>query len=667
MDGRKFPAHRFILCNRAPKLSKLIKASKEKDFHLVRDHLTAPVFQVILKYIYTGKIIPMDDIIDLYDGLLDKRDSLKAFSAILDNFGILDYTMGKHFTESKYPSFDRNGFKELYDIVIKCENNQEIYAHKCILVARLQYFEMMFSHRWSESDTVNLTTIPVKYMLPIIDYLYTFNFMKFTEEYHSDAFLFTLMTVCDQFFADQMKHNLEVLVLDRLTIKNCGEILEFACAFHCENLEKFCLEYICYNIERVLENHALDCLEVDVLVKVTEMYKNLFENVSYRMITPYSDAVDDVTLESYVSDFKVDLDYKMVVSESGNKPKKVKQKVNKNVLERRQLERNAIVLIKDLSIEDKNTQAEDVKNKVASGVLNEARIVSEKIQSKAQSWVNVKKDVKKKSVPGSGVNTNNILRTEEKPPNKLINLNTALKSDLIKSKQEDTKTATIDKTLQNCVQSPPKEPEVDVNRSFFCLSDITPIKTGKLSQKQRKKLSLEAANSPPTKSPAQLQFDITPNKSTPTTPITINSPPTPNAWGIQSPIAYNSDSPISDGFKKRTNSESNQTSTHAKSQPMDIISRKQKTSESQNSYTAAGLSCSPSGSSSFFAIQENERLQRENYEKMKSKPLHLTQIEEQAIEELKKFYNVENCYDEYITIERKNLLQGNFATWDHHK
>lgn len=53
-------AHRFVLCNRAPKLSKLIKSTKEKDFHLVRDHLTAPIFEIILRFLYTSKIIPMD-------------------------------------------------------------------------------------------------------------------------------------------------------------------------------------------------------------------------------------------------------------------------------------------------------------------------------------------------------------------------------------------------------------------------------------------------------------------------------------------------------------------------------------------------------------------------------------------------------------------------------
>jgi len=44
--------------------------------------------------------------------------------------------------------------------------------------------------------------------------------------------------------------------------------------------------------------------------------------------------------------------------------------------------------------------------------------------------------------------------------------------------------------------------------------------------------------------------------------------------------------------------------------------------------------------------------QKENLYKAQSKPLYVTQIEEQAIEELKAFYNVDNITDEIITVAR---------------
>lgn len=55
-------------------------------------------------------------------------------------------------TEKKEPfrRLNRHAFTDLYDVTIKCSNNMEIKAHKCVLVARLEYFSLMFSHSWAE-------------------------------------------------------------------------------------------------------------------------------------------------------------------------------------------------------------------------------------------------------------------------------------------------------------------------------------------------------------------------------------------------------------------------------------------------------------------------------------------------------------------------------------
>jgi len=55
---------------------------------------------------------------------------------------------------------------------------------------------------------------------------------------------------------------------------------------------------------------------------------------------------------------------------------------------------------------------------------------------------------------------------------------------------------------------------------------------------------------------------------------------------------------------------------------------------------------------SFHQIMKDDVRQKENLYKAQSKPLYVTQIEEQAIEELKAFYNVDNITDEIITVAR---------------
>ena len=53
----------------------------------------------------------------------------------------------------------------------------------------------------------------------------------------------------------------------------------------------------------------------------------------------------------------------------------------------------------------------------------------------------------------------------------------------------------------------------------------------------------------------------------------------------------------------------------------------------------------------------------ENLVKIQSKPLHVTQIEEKAIEELKKFYNVSSCRDEIITVSRLQTVSLATPVW----
>jgi len=55
---------------------------------------------------------------------------------------------------------------------------------------------------------------------------------------------------------------------------------------------------------------------------------------------------------------------------------------------------------------------------------------------------------------------------------------------------------------------------------------------------------------------------------------------------------------------------------------------------------------------SFHQIMKEDVRQKENLYKAQSKPLYVTQIEEQAIEELKAFYNADNITDEIITVSR---------------
>merc|ERR1712059_75251 len=66
---------------------------------------------------------------------------------------------------------------------------------------------------------------------------------------------------------------------------------------------------------------------------------------------------------------------------------------------------------------------------------------------------------------------------------------------------------------------------------------------------------------------------------------------------------------------------------------------------------------------SFHEIMKEDVIKKENLYKSISKPLSVTQIEEKAIEELKAFYNAESCYDEIITVSRVETVAMAAPVW----
>ena len=62
-----------------------------------------------------------------------------------------------------------------------------------------------------------------------------------------------------------------------------------------------------------------------------------------------------------------------------------------------------------------------------------------------------------------------------------------------------------------------------------------------------------------------------------------------------------------------------------------------------------------------------EAIQKQNLHRIQSKSLAVTQIEEQAIEELKLFYNVDNVFEELITVKRANASAMATPVWNPRK
>ncbi|KAH8233465.1 hypothetical protein KR026_008461 [Drosophila bipectinata] len=621
VDGEKFPAHKFIIYSRAPGLRELVRMYLDKDIYLNLENLTGRMFELVLKHIYTN-YWPTEDDIDCIQQSLgpanpqNRSRTCQMFLPHLEKFQLLElakfvksYVQDHQFplpnARQRLPRLHRSDYPELYDVKIKCEDGKVLQAHKCMLVARLEYFEMMFMHSWAEQSSVTMEGVPAEYMEPVLDYLYSLDAEAFCKQGYLETFLYNMITICDQYFIESLQNLCELLILDKISIRKCGEMLEFATMYNCKLLLKGCMDFICQNLARVLCYRSIEQCDGETLKGLNDHYRSMFSRVfDYRQITPFSEAIEDELLLSFVDGLEVDLEYRMDAESKAKQAAKTKQKDLRKLNARHQYEQRAISsMMRSISISESNPTPE-----VATSPQESAR-------SDTKNWSRVidKKEQKRKQAE-TALKVNKTLNHEMSPEPAMVPIE---------------RTPVKEQTPPP--HSPETEPSTPLNKSYnLDFSSLTP-QSQKLSQKQRKRLSSES-KSWRVNSSALLE--------SPTTPV-----PVPNAWGVTTTPS----SSFNDSY--------NSPATGSSSDPTSFANM-------MRSQAASASATSKDQTQNFSKILADERRQRESYERMRNKSLVHTQIEETAIAELKEFYNVDNIDDEKITIARKSRPSDiNFSTW----
>ncbi|XP_055379540.1 inhibitor of Bruton tyrosine kinase-like isoform X2 [Condylostylus longicornis] len=679
IDNEVFYAHKLIIYSRSKGLKEIIMQQNSKNIYLNYKNFTSKMFEMILKHIYCHYFLTLDDMDDINNSFLTnfnekESQALDILIEVAEKFTLTDFVLHiksildlnsdiKAFdkTKTRFTRIKRLNFPELYDVKIKCANNQELLAHKCVLVTRLEYFNMMFTNSWCETTAISLTTIPIEYMQPILDFLYTNDIENFRKQNYNENFLYNMIVICDQFFINRLRKLCETLVLEKISIRRCGEMLEFAVAYNCEILKRGCMDFICQNLSRVLFQRSLEMCEPQTLKYLNMHYRQVFQNIfDFRVITPDSEAISDEDLLKFVGDSIVDLDYKLKDDMTSLKNvKKGKSKEEKFKSDRRNYEKDAILSkLKELNMENEKDMLDKEKQldqKEINHVLKEANEINEKLIADSSSWtkINKKEETRKKSI-GGNIKANNILKEEKKQKENFVNLNKIISSppNTITRKNSEIKSE-----IENI------ETKEYTTHHSLNFGDFTPYKNSKMSQKQRKRLSSETSLKSFDSFAAELRSS--------TKPIDI---PVEKAsvWGNVTTPPSNLDhsSSFSDIIRStpdkirpkslefcETNAQSENLSFKFDIDILNNNSFKKSTGATpkQNS-----IMCS----SKLNQILEEEKRQKEYLEHVRSKSLVLTQIEEKAIAELGKFYNVDNCEDEIITISRRPVhINFNLPTW----
>jgi hypothetical protein len=295
--------------------------------------------------------------------------------------------------------FSRLTYRELYDCQIDCNNEQIIKCHKCILVARSEFFRNMFLGSWLESSMFNIKLpFDADLMQIIIDYLYSDEIkMDFIHSNNNTGssiksktereieILFNLFVLSDQLLLNRLKNLCEFKLANLINLKNAVEILGFSHEYASNQLKDFCMEFISLNLVTLIESKQLETLDFDLLGDLTHFYRNYFSIVSSRMITPYADGLDPAKVDLIPLDLLYDQKFidNFSTQQTNETPKAFlnsaaplntspnsqtespsQSQIDFKMSEKNSLEVNNDELTNDLNSEENSNKWEKVKKKV---------------------------------------------------------------------------------------------------------------------------------------------------------------------------------------------------------------------------------------------------------------------------------------------------------------
>ncbi|XP_013162963.1 PREDICTED: inhibitor of Bruton tyrosine kinase [Papilio xuthus] len=538
-----------------------------------------------------------------------KRLKVMGLHKLLDKYyyrdGIIHLKDSATNTKKSPPPYDRESFPELVDTNVGCKDGTLIPAHKCVLAARLEYFNGMFMHSWTESKVMSTVTLPINYgiLLPVINFLYTDSCPEI-ENSDSIDFICSMLIVADQLFITRLREMCEVTLASLITLKNCAELCQFAHTYNATQLKQCCMEFISLNMCNILENRSLDLLEHNLLEDISNYYCKFNPIMSSRVITPFFNSPNDEVVDEFAKNSPVDLsviDEELKKDDSIIEVNKRKSKQSKKIeyteSEKARMRYESVSSVTSLDL-SYDTSGDVTLSLSSIGKENEKKQIEKK-----DKWI---------EVPSSQQKQQKVIQARLKAittAKEILN-ETPTESfiKLTKSNSSNAMTPIKDNhgpSTSRMSESPKESSFPELNWSPQCNLVVNHIGP-KLSQKQRKKLAMEGND---VTTPQNLDNYLS-NK------LNLGSPPDKpkNPWKIcEAPIA--SSSPKTKAIQ-------------------------------------------------FNQILADQKKQKDDFSRIMTKPLALTQLEDKAIEELERFYNVHEIDDELITVRRIEL-QVSSPQWIH--
>lgn len=355
VKGNSYPLHRYILASRSEYFQKVIGEIGQSGVHAI-DNVTVKAFEEVLCFIYTnscnvlesesarvvvglsnkyslGKRITAAFLKEVHDA--SKKLGVHSLKECLSKASIKNnaVVLGTLPPITKYRFF-RNKFDTLCDVVLVSSDGTSFPCHRCILVARLEYFNSMLSFGWIEHSRSQLSLpIPSKVLDVILEFLYTDDVPKL-KHCRDIEFVCQVLVSADQLLATRLRQMCEAALGDMMTLKNVSDLLEVACMYNADQLKTLCVQFMCINLPAILEC-SLDSLSDDAAMDLASCYKGMVPAMSRRVITPYMGYPSKEEMENVQKDYGTLFDHAefMVTSTPDTKGKARRRSAPRKVSE----------------------------------------------------------------------------------------------------------------------------------------------------------------------------------------------------------------------------------------------------------------------------------------------------------------------------------------------
>ncbi|CAG0880308.1 unnamed protein product [Darwinula stevensoni] len=327
VEGERLAAHCLILKERCEYFRNL--SETDTGAIITLDGISFQIFPHILHYIYTGNCSFLSSWSSTSMNPLPfakeaaEQLNLEALMKYLESW----WWSGGHLVQlgpriplapSREEWFTLGSWSNLVDVTLVSQEGKEFPCHKCILMARSEYFRLLFASHWLEGQGTKEVPVAIAadILEVILDYLYQ-DSCSCISKANDCTFLAQVLLAGDQLLLDHLKASLrkkdlhpcpfvrilldlhsiliigilmqrkcEVRLVNIMTLRNAPYILDLAFMGNAPKLKDAVTEFICLNLASFLDLRSLEECSKDALEGLALYYRSKLPSVLSRIRTP---------------------------------------------------------------------------------------------------------------------------------------------------------------------------------------------------------------------------------------------------------------------------------------------------------------------------------------------------------------------------------------------